>query len=221
MSDDSPSRAALDWACQQPAWWHESGCLGPPALDRIHHHATTPTESVRVIPRRRVRPEHGVAVQRRRASSLLHRRGGRLARKGKGCSASQLGSHDVRRWPFSAHAAEVAFSDPLDLILIDGAHGFPFAQLDYFFLYPHVRRGGILIVDDVHIPTVGQMADFLREDKMWRHLEDIGFTAFFERADSPLFDPYGDGWWEQRYNARRFADKESLEPQLGEKWWEE
>ena len=40
MSDDSPSRAALDWACQQPAWWHESGCLGPPALDRIHHHAT-------------------------------------------------------------------------------------------------------------------------------------------------------------------------------------
>jgi hypothetical protein len=110
--------------------------------------------------------------------------------------------------------------ESLALALIDGAHGYPFPELDYYHLYPRVESGGILILDDIHIPTITHLYNVLREDPMWDHLLEVGTTAFFVRTDAPLFDPTADGWWLQPYNLRRFPDKENLERTLGEKWWE-
>ena len=31
---------------------------------------------------------------------------------------------------------------PLDLVLVDGAHAFPYQTLDWWFLAPHVKIGG-------------------------------------------------------------------------------
>lgn len=90
-----------------------------------------------------------------------------------------------------------------DCVLIDGPHGYPFPELEYYYLYPHVAQGGFVIVDDVHIPTVGRLADFLQEDDMFELHELIGTTALFKRTAAPLFDPFGDGWWTQKYNRRR------------------
>lgn len=90
-----------------------------------------------------------------------------------------------------------------DCVLIDGPHGYPFPELEYYYLYPHIRRGGFLIIDDVHIPTIGRLADFLQEDDMFELRELVDTTALFRRTDAPLFDPLGDGWWTQKYNRRR------------------
>jgi len=90
-----------------------------------------------------------------------------------------------------------------DAVLIDGPHGFPFPELEYYFLYPHIREGGHLILDDIHIPTIGRMADFLQEDDMFVLEERIGTTALFRRTSAKTFDPFGDGWWTQKYNQRR------------------
>ncbi len=100
---------------------------------------------------------------------------------------------------------------PLDLVLIDGPHGFPFAQMEYFHFYQKIRKGGVLVVDDIHIPTIRQMYDFLRDDKMWTHMEDVMTTAFFQRTDAPMFDPFGDGWERQQFNQRHFDDSASMD----------
>lgn len=94
---------------------------------------------------------------------------------------------------------------PYDLVLIDGPHGYPFPELEYLALYPHITKGGLLIVDDVNIPTIGRLADFLAEDEMWEAVGLVSATAVFRRTAAPTFDPTGDGWWEQRYSRRRVA----------------
>ena len=96
------------------------------------------------------------------------------------------------------------FEGPLDLALIDGPHGYPFPDLEYYYLYPQLKPGALLVLDDVHIPTVRHIFDFLSEDDMFRLEEVAGETAFFRRTDAPTFSPLCDGWWEQRYNTARF-----------------
>jgi SAM-dependent methyltransferase len=97
-----------------------------------------------------------------------------------------------------------------DFVFIDGPHGYPFPELEYFFLYPHIREGGMLIIDDVNIPTIGRLADFLAEDEMFELVEMVSTTAVFRRTERPLFSPYGDGWWEQRYNRRRVSSSREI-----------
>ena len=97
-----------------------------------------------------------------------------------------------------------AFTEPLQLAFIDGPHGFPFPNLEYWKIYPHLETGALLVIDDIHIPTIRQLFDFLREDEMFTLVETVGKTAFFERTVAPTFSPLEDGWWLQAYNTRRF-----------------
>jgi hypothetical protein len=76
--------------------------------------------------------------------------------------------------------------------------------MEYWKVYPHLEPGGLLVVDDIHIPTIRRLFDFIREDDMFRLLETVGKTAFFERTNAPTFSPVEDGWWLQKYNTRRF-----------------
>jgi hypothetical protein len=94
-----------------------------------------------------------------------------------------------------------------DVVMIDGPHGWPFPELEYYFFYPHIAMGGLLILDDCHIPTIGRMADILADDEMWSLEGFASVTAIFRRTEAPLFNPIGDGWWEQRYNRRRISPK--------------
>lgn len=88
----------------------------------------------------------------------------------------------------------------LDIVFLDGPHGFPFPQLEYYYFYPRVRAGGLLIVDDIQIPSVRQLYCFLRRDRMWHLRGVVARTAFFTRTTAPILDPLGDGWQLQGYN---------------------
>lgn len=96
------------------------------------------------------------------------------------------------------------FDIVIDAALIDGPHAFPFPELEYYFIYPHLAADAILIVDDVHIPTLFNLYRFLREERMLAFIGKIGNTAFFRRTGAPTFDPLGDGWDQQEFNRRRF-----------------
>jgi Methyltransferase domain len=95
---------------------------------------------------------------------------------------------------------------PLDMVLIDGPHGYPFPDVEYFFFYPHIRKDGILIIDDIHIPSITNLFKFLSADDMFYLDSVVLTTAFFRRTEEPTFSPTGDGWWQQRYNIQRFPE---------------
>ncbi len=96
------------------------------------------------------------------------------------------------------------FVDRLQLVFIDGPHGYPFPELEYYFFYPHLDENALLVIDDIHIPTIFRLFSFLREEAMFDFLGVASTTAFFRRNSSPVFHPLGDGWWLQNYNRNRF-----------------
>ena len=123
----------------------------------------------------------------------------------------------VRKSPlFKAHTVEwlegptqitlprYKFTAPLDFALIDGPHGYPFPQLEYYYIYQHLRPGALFLIDDIHIPTITNLFNFLKEDIMFELIETVLNTAFFRRTNAPLFSPTGDGWWLQGYNRNHF-----------------
>lgn len=97
-----------------------------------------------------------------------------------------------------------------DVVLIDGPHGFPFPELEYWAFYPHIKKGGYLILDDVCIPSIARLADIIAEDEMFELVETINATSVFRRTEAETFDPYADGWWTQRYNRRRVSSKREI-----------
>jgi hypothetical protein len=106
--------------------------------------------------------------------------------------------------PTQATMPQYHFGQKLQLVLIDGPHGYPFPEMEYFYFYPHLDKDALLLVDDIHIPTIHRLYEFLKEDEMFRLVEVVDNTAFFVRNDRDLFDPHGDGWWLQEFNKRRF-----------------
>ena len=106
----------------------------------------------------------------------------------------------VIKGPSQLTLPKYGFSEPIDLALIDGPHAYPFPDLEYFYFYPHIRPGGILIVDDIQIRSIRNLFDFLTVDEMWNLKEVVETTAYFTRTEAPVFPPTGDGWWLQKYN---------------------
>jgi hypothetical protein len=97
-----------------------------------------------------------------------------------------------------------------DVVLLDGPHGYPFPDFEYLAFYPHIKKGGYLIIDDVHIPSIGRMVDIVAEDEMFELVSVVFTTAVLRRTDAETFDPYGDGWYKQIYNRRRVSEKRDI-----------
>ena len=93
------------------------------------------------------------------------------------------------------------FAHRHQIALIDGPHGYPFPDLEYYYFYPTIETGGLLIVDDIQIPSIGRMFDVIKADDMFELLTIVdGNTAFLRRTAVPLVDPLSDSWWLQGYN---------------------
>ena len=98
----------------------------------------------------------------------------------------------------------------LDLVLIDGKHAFPWPTIDWFYSSEALRPGGIMVVDDANIPSVGYLCQFMREDPRWSLLKQFDETTFFFRKGSD--DPrkvawHMQPWVTQRYRPRTAAKK--------------
>jgi hypothetical protein len=77
--------------------------------------------------------------------------------------------------------------EPLDLVLIDGAHGFPFPALDWYLTATHLRVGGLVVLDDAYLPSVHVVVRFLRASSSWRQESPIGYrTVAFTKLSSAL-----------------------------------
>ena len=84
---------------------------------------------------------------------------------------------------------------PLDLVLVDGAHGFPYPILDWWYVAPHVRVGGVVLLDDAYMPPVRVLVDALREQPAWEVAAPIGHRTVAVRKvtdELPTFDWSGE-----------------------------
>jgi hypothetical protein len=91
----------------------------------------------------------------------------------------------------------------LDFVLLDGPHGFPFHHLEYYHVYPRLKEGSWLVMDNIEIPSVNDHYRFLLKDEMFTLEKRVGNTAFFRRTGCPTIDPMSDSWWLQGYNRRQ------------------
>jgi len=192
----------IDEIGRLPEEWHSAGAIGRKVLQRIVHYAGD-----KVLSR--------TAETGSGKSTLLF---SRMSRHHTVFALDYGGSISaVRSSPlFNSSSVEFvegatqrtlaaySFGEKFDLVLIDGPHGYPFPDMEYWYFYPHIAEGGILIIDDIHIPTIHNLFTFVREDAMFELLEVVGSTALFRRTAAILFDPYGDGWWQQGYNKKHF-----------------
>jgi hypothetical protein len=85
------------------------------------------------------------------------------------CAEHGIASDDVTFIAESSHTALLNgwSAEPLDLVLIDGAHSFPFPVLDWVYTAPHLKVGGRVMVDDAYQPAVNVLARYLRADPGW------------------------------------------------------
>jgi predicted O-methyltransferase YrrM len=84
---------------------------------------------------------------------------------------------------------------PLDLVLLDGAHGFPYPVLDWWYVMPHLKVGGVLLLDDAYMGAVRMLVEHLRSRPAWSVEDAVGYRTVVVRklADElPPFDSLGE-----------------------------
>ncbi len=86
-----------------------------------------------------------------------------------------------------SHTALAREGEPIDLALIDGAHGFPYPVLDWFEIQSRLRKGGMLLLDDSYIPTVNMVVRYLRHSSDWEYMgAPGGRTTVFRKVGDEL-----------------------------------
>lgn len=108
------------------------------------------------------------------------------------CASLGIGSTGVQFRIGPSHEALPGLDGhPLDLVLIDGAHGFPYPVIDWWAVAPRVREGGRVLLDDAYMPPVAMILDGLRGDPGWEVEGAVGYrTVILRRTGSglPPFD---------------------------------
>jgi hypothetical protein len=87
-------------------------------------------------------------------------------------------------------------TEPLDLLFLDGSHGFPTPMIDWFYAGRLLRRDGVVVLDDRQLPAVAIVVDYLDADPRWRALRRTQKWAAFERLTQ---GPLAEDWYDQRF----------------------
>jgi len=85
----------------------------------------------------------------------------------------------------------------LDVVMVDGCHGFPFPQLDWYYAASHLVRGGILIVDDTHLAAPYELRRYLEHDPRWERIRVGTQWVAFKRLGSGSLD---EEWMSQQFH---------------------
>lgn len=108
------------------------------------------------------------------------------------------------------------FEGELDLALLDGPHAYPMPQIEFAYLFPRIRPGGWLLLDDIQIPSVFELFHFLERESSVVLEEVVVRTAFFRKTSVTEQGP--DGWALQginRHTIWRYSWRDRLRRLLG------
>lgn len=81
----------------------------------------------------------------------------------------------------------------IDLALIDGCHSWPAVFVDFCYVYVMLRVGGLFLLDDVQLYSVGELARLLESEPARFAMEKkIGKTTVFKKLMDEQFLPEWD-----------------------------
>lgn len=103
---------------------------------------------------------------------------------------------------------------PLDLVFIDGCHGFPLPIIDWHYAAGRLGEGGIVVLDDAHLPAVKLLDAYLKSDPRWRRMDGGPTWSAFQRLHSGSL---AEDWYFQpfyRFRARGLHQIGPLEHQV-------
>ena len=205
--------ALIDDISRLPANWHAAGSVSPAVLHGIARHA----ERIGAI---QSSAETGSGKSTLLFSHLSQSHLVFAMDAGNGSVIQAKASPLLNRsavtfveGPTQLTLPRHTFAHPLQMVLLDGPHGYPFPDLEYYYFYPHIVGGGLLILDDIQIPSIGRMYDIIKAGDMFRPHEVIENTAFLVRTDAPLIHPESDGWSLQGYNRAYYEQMIAASPQ--------
>jgi hypothetical protein len=77
----------------------------------------------------------------------------------------------------------------LDLVLLDGKHAFPWPMVDWFYSADRLKPGGLMLIDDAQMRSVGVLRDFMSIDPAWNLVKDFaGKTVVFRKMRPQIHD---------------------------------
>lgn len=83
-----------------------------------------------------------------------------------------------------------------DFALIDGDHSVEREVIDFFYLNHLLRKGGLLVIDDMHAPASKIVARLIKDEEDFRPMLDLRKAMVFQKqTDRPTLRP----WHEQSY----------------------
>ncbi len=72
----------------------------------------------------------------------------------------------------------------VDVILIDGGHGWPTVFVDFFYCNYILKQNGLLLIDDIQLYSVKELVRFLNELPDWQVLAKMDKLWIFEKLSS-------------------------------------
>lgn len=79
---------------------------------------------------------------------------------------------------------------PLDLALLDGAHGFPYPILDWWHVASRLAIGGRVLLDDAYMPPVTAVVDHARSSRAWEVERAVGYRTVVLRKLADELPPF-------------------------------
>jgi hypothetical protein len=120
------------------------------------------------------------------------------------CRKHEISTERIRFLPMTSQAVLPSLDlgeRKLDFALIDGAHAFPEAILDYYFVNKHLKLGGILAVDDLNITGIGILHKFLLTEPAYELIKVDGLKTGIYRKVGETHYPLDQcsQWFNRRY----------------------
>ena len=93
-----------------------------------------------------------------------------------------------------------------DVTLIDGGHGWPLPMVDFCYMNRTLEPGGIMVIDDVHLHSVGELARFLTRQPGWKLVGGAPNRRTIALRKMTSTDSISD-WTDQPYIVERSANQ--------------
>ncbi|MFS8085476.1 MAG: class I SAM-dependent methyltransferase [Acidobacteriota bacterium] len=85
------------------------------------------------------------------------------------CRAENISTDAISFYADSSEKVLPALQcEPLDLVLIDGRHGFPAPFIDFYYAAAKLKIGGLLVVDDTWLWTGEVLKQILMSEPEWK-----------------------------------------------------